>query len=898
MFGVRESAWSVQGKSLVLSASLSALAAMFLAGPSFAQDTAAPQPQDSKTDASPSADEVVVTGIRASIQRAADIKHNSAQIVDAISSEDLGKLPDTNIAEGLQRITGVQIQRTGGEGNGFQIRGATQNLTLINGREVAPDADTASTPAPIREVNLFNYPSELFSEVLVYKSPSASLIEGGVGGTVDLRMPDPLKAKQQVAISIQGGELSLQHKAIYGGSAIVSHRFFDNTLGVVVGLTYLRRDVTTDSYSGSAWTQTSAIDVTGDGIADKNSVLPLNMTYTRELNHRERYTANALVTWEPTDTLHAYLDTSYIKQTNDRARSFIGFNFTAAQSPSPAAAAMTQAESDGTTTVLAGTFRNVNNTQDALNQDDNRNLYSVAVGATWRPVDRLTISGEVGTSWSKINQFANVYQLQQNNNITAQFDATAKVPTVSVISGGAIDDPNAYKAAVVNVRATGNKPNLKQGKLDLSYDLGDGFLQKIEVGGRLTRSKFDSYQLNNRYANSFPIGTNIPATRFSDFVQVRDLDNFLGGAGSGLPTRFVVTSVPGNETAGLQLLNDFGDPGPLQPIPASNYRIVEKTDAAYVQLDFGTDLLGRPLSGNVGVRYVKSVLDSASSAVGNDGSVTPVDYHNNYGDWLPSLNMKWSLNNSLVVRASAAKVVARPAITSLSAGTTVSFGVGGLSTATAGQPMLKPFRADQYDLGLEYYFGNGGYVSGALFYKDIQSYVTQTTVAGATLPGFPGQTFFLTAPSNGPGGRSQGFEFGVQRSLGFLTSFLKDFGVIGNFTFVDSKRKGSSLQIENTSKYSYNVIGYYEHGPFQARLAYNWRSSQYLGLTKAFNTYANARGQLDASLSFDLSRTISLTLDGENLLETPQTNYSQFPDRKDGYLVNDRSVLAGIRARF
>jgi TonB-dependent receptor len=890
---IERSSASASRKRLLAGA---AAIAVFCVLPAYAQDNA-PAPTAAQEGAQDQDGAIVVTGIRASIARAADIKRASDQMVDAISAEDLGKLPDTNIAEGLQRITGVQIQRAGGEGNGFQIRGATQNLTLVNGREVAPDADTASTPAPIRQVNLFNYPSEIFSEVLVYKSPAASLIEGGVGGTVDLRMPDPLKAKPRVAASAQFGRYSLQDKDAYGGSFIASQRFLNDRLGVVVGLTYFKRQVTTDAYSGSNYTRLNTLDVTGDGVADPNTVIPLNMTYNRELSERERFTANALIAWQAFDTLRFNLDLSYIKQSNPRSRSFIGFNFTSAQSPSPAAAATVNKEADGSTTVLAGTFRNVNVTQDALNQDDDRNLYSAALGAVWEPTDRLTIKSEVGRSWAKVTQFANVYQLTQNSNVTAAFDVRPEVPTVNIVTGGSITDPAAYKAAVVNVRKTGNEPDTRQGRVDLSYEL-DGFLDKISVGGRITRSKFNSLQLNNRFASSFPIGNTVPATRFPAYIQQRVLDNFMGGTGESLPTSFVVTSVAGNESAGMQLLRDYGDNRTLQPIPASNYLIIEKTKAAYVQLDFGTDLLGHRFSGNVGVRYVHTGLDSSSSAVLNNGSVQPIRFLNDYDDWLPSLNLKWDLGEHLLVRGSVAKVMARPAITALSAGTTVSFGVGGLNQATSGQPLLKPFRATQYDLGLEYYFGDRGYVSGALFYKDIESYVTSTTVSGASLPGLPGQTFFLSAPSNGPGGRSQGFEVGAQRSFGFLSSALRDFGVIANFTYVDSKRNGSSLQIENTSKYSYNLIGYFESGPFQARAAYNWRSSQYLGLSRGFDIYAEARGQLDASLSFDVTKFLSLTVDGNNLLETPQVNYSQFEDRRDGYVVNDRSILFGVRARF
>jgi len=873
--------------AFLLGAAVTAMPAMAqtVAGPT--QDAGAPAAQDE------AGGDIVVTGIRASIARASDIKRNSNQIVDAISAEDLGKLPDTNIAEGLQRITGVQIQRSGGEGNAFQIRGANENLTLVNGREVAPDADTGATPNPVRQVNLFNYPSELFSEVLVYKSPSASLIEGGVGGTVDLRMPDPLRAPERIVASAQVGQLSLQDKKAYGGNFLLSRRLTDN-LGIVLGATYFKREVTTDAYSGSGYSLVNTLDVTGDAVADPNVVVPLNMSYNRELNVRGRLTVNGLIAWEPSDTMRGYIDASWIKQTNDRKRSFNSFNFSTAQSPSPAAAATTQREDDGTTTVLAGTFRNVVNSIDAQNQNDDRNLFSVAAGAEWKPSDRITVKGEAGRSWSHVNQFANILATQGFTNSVVAFDIRPKVPNVRLISGGSITDPATYRAAVVNVRNTRYDPTLTQARLDFDYDL-DGFLDKIAIGGRLTRAFFDAKVLNNRYATTFPIGTNIPITRFPEYVQLRTLDNFLGGAGTGLPTSFIVSSVPAGPDAGYEFLRKFGDNGPLKAIPESNYTILEKTKAAYVQLDFGGEQSGLPISGNAGVRYVRTELTSRGNAVGNNGSITPIAYQNNYGDWLPSFNIKWDVAKSLVLRGSVAKVVARPAITALTAGTNISFSIGALNTATSGQPLLKPFRATQYDLGMEYYFDGGGYISGALFYKDIKSYVTQTSIANVTLPGFPGQTFILTAPSNGPGGRSQGFELGVQRSFGFITDALRDFGVIANYTFVDSKRRGSSLQIENTSRHSYNVIGYFESGPFQARAAYNWRSSQYLGLTRGFDIYADARGQLDASMSLDVSKGISLTLEGSNLLESPQTSYSDYSSRKNGYVVNDRSVLLGIR---
>jgi iron complex outermembrane receptor protein len=880
---------------LLATVAAAAFCAMVPARPAMAQDM--PAAADAPADpAQEQQDAIVVTGIRASLERSADIKRQSSQVVDAISAEDLGKLPDTNIAEGLQRITGVQIQRTGGEGNGFQIRGATQNLTLVNGREVAPDADTGAAPAAVRQVNLFNYPSELFSEVLVYKSPAASQIEGGIGGTVDLRMPDPLTAKERTVLAGDVGRLSLSGKTAWRGTFLTSKRFLNDTLGVVLGATLFNRRTTNDTYAGGSYYATSALDVTGDGVADANVALPYNMAYTRTANVRNRLTLNALVAWEPSDAFRAYIDASYVSQSNDRERTFIGFNFSAAKALATPTALTTQKEADGSITVLAGAFRNVTVASDGLNQSDDRKIRDGAVGAVWKPFDHFTVSGEVSRSTSSVRQFANTLSISQAGT-TSSLDLRTTVPSVAIVAGGDVADPAAYKASVVNVRDVRNAPESTQGRLDLTYAFDGEGLTKISVGGRITDQSFDNVTLNNRFQNSFPIGNTPPLTQFPQYIALGTVDDFLGGAAGNYPTHFVWTEIPGTPEAGTALLAAFGDNRPLQPLPDSSFKVIEKTKAAYLQLDFEGTVLGMPFGGNVGVRYVNTRLRSLGSAVTTTGTVVPLDYRNAYDDWLPSLNTKLEISHDLIARFTASKVMARPPIQSLSAGTNIQF-ASGLNQAQSGQPFLDPYRATQGDVSLEYYFGKGGIVSAAFFYKDIKSFITQTSITGATFPAFPGQTFFLTLPSNGPGGVSKGFEVGVQRSLGFIAHALEGFGVIGNYTYVDSKRNGSSLPIENTSKNSFNVIGYFESGPFQTRIAYNWRDKQYLGLQRAANVYYSARGQLDFSMTYDILDNLTLSLEGSDLLESPQTGYAEFESRSNAYEVSDRRILAGVRLRL
>lgn len=897
-----ESRWSGRA-GLLRSAGVFALAQLLLAGTAQAQQApasatstpesgtqTAPQDGDAASDR-----DIVVTGIRASIARATEIKRNSAQVVDAISAQDLGKLPDTNIAEGLQRITGVQIQRTNGEGNRFQIRGSNENLTLINGREVAPDADTAAAPGAVRSVNLFNYPSEVFSEVLVYKSPSASQIEGAVGGTVDLRMPDPLTAPERVLLSGEVSRYNLADKTGYRGTFFASRRFLDDTLGVVVGVTHFNRTNVNDGFNAGSYYSTSTLDVTGDGVADARVLLPFNLTYTRLAYKRVRTTVNALVSWRPTETFNLYLNGSYVTQTNDRSQSQLAYNTSAARAVTPRTALQTQAEADGTTTFLSGPLTNVAITTNGQNEGDTRTLWDGAIGADWQVAPGLRVKAEYARSTSDVDRFASI--LSTNfTGATAAFDFTPELPTAQLTSAGSVASPNSFVASVVNVRNVFQSPTSDQARLDLSYDFDEGPIRRVAVGVRGTEQSFDNVNLNTRFQDAFPIGRTPSLANFPQFVQVRTLDDFFAGKAGANASTFVVASVPGNPAGGRALLDAFGDPRPLQPLPLSTYEIKERTRAAYAQVDFATDLGSMTFSGNLGLRYVKTRQRSFGSAVTSTNQIVPLAVENDYDDFLPSVNTRLEVVRNLIFRATASKVVARPPIPQLSAGTSVNFGP--VNTATSGQPLLRPFRAKQFDLGAEYYFGAASLLSATFFYKNISSYVTTTTTTGVAIPSFPGLSFFLTQPANGPGGKSKGVEAGLQTSFGFIGDVFRDFGVIANYTYVDSKRRGSALPIENTSKHSYNVIGYFESGPFQARAAYNWRSSQYVGVVRAADVYASARGQLDFSVSYDLLENLTLSLEGSDLLQSPQTGYATYTARRNTYDVSDRRLAVGLRARF
>ncbi len=838
-------------------------------------------------------EEIVVSGYRGSVERSAEIKRNADQVVDAISAEELGKLPDQNIAEGLQRITGVQIDRDGGEGNGYQIRGSDNNLTLVNGRQVAPDADGGLEPAPARQVNLFNFPAEMFSEILVFKSPTASQIEGGIGGVVNLRMPSPLDTDPSIVASAELGYFDLSEETQPRGVLVLTQRNEDATLGGLLGVTYYKRNVVTGHYDGNGF-QSRSTDITGDGNPEADVYLPSHMRYMYFESERERLSIDGKLEWQATDAFRAYLEGSYVDQEIDFERAFSGFLLNAVNTTGNDIVARTEA--DGSTTLLAAELSNVNVLQDALAQNESRQIYSAALGGIWDIGELSTLSAELATSSSDVQLDLTVYQVNQPG-ATAYIDLRTEAPSAVIRVGANQDDPAAYLSRVIAPFTITNDPDLLQSRVDFERALDWSVLNNFSAGVRYTDQTFNNDRAQTRYVTNTPAGSALPLTDFPQYIGYFDNEDFFAGAGGDYPTRFVITPVGASPEDGRELLAAFGDDEPYAQDYLSSFEVQEETLAGYLQLDYDVEFAGKALTGNIGVRVVETDITSLGNAIDNNGVVTPITITNSYTDVLPSFNAKLEFNDGFLVRVSLAEVMARPNIVDLSAGTSVRF-ASGLNEATGGNPLLDPFRATQFDIGAEYYFDSAGVVSLTYFHKDIESFITIEQTPDVTLPGFPGDTFFLQQPVNGPGGYSKGFELGYQQTFDFLPGAFSGLGVIANYTYIDSEQDGVDLPLPNVSDDSYNLVGFYEIGGFQTRLAYNWRSERYVGSRLGSPEYLDSRGQLDMSASFDLSDNFTLTFEGLNLLQDAQEGYAGLPGRINLYEVDDRRLFVGVRAYF
>jgi len=409
-------------------------------------------------------------------------------------------------------------------------------------------------------------------------------------------------------------------------------------------------------------------------------------------------------------------------------------------------------------------------------------------------------------------------------------------------------------------------------------------------------------------------GKAFDASSFMRLYSFKDFFDGYGGA-AGYPSSFL--SADNALLFDRVSLKDILAAVPPVRSLASEYTVLERETSAYARADFAA--LDDRLSGNIGLRFVHtdqtssgyapdlSQITLSASSVTQVPSVTPARIRRSYDDWLPSLNVRYNLTNQLVLRAAAAKVMSRPTLDTLSPSTTVN---ANTSTITVNNPYVDPYRANQADLSLEYYFGRGGLISAAVFYKDVKNFVVSTQYnevlqvtrsdSGEVVP----INFSVSQPDNGAGGTLKGMELDAQVPLTFLPGPLDGFGIIANFTYLDAGKVatvqgGPALALPGVSKYSYNLVGYYEKGPFSARLAYNYRSHFVNSTTSNYGdgSYGASYGQLDFSTSLDITKHVSLTVEGQNLTDATVVTTDVYGYGR-GYEDVGRRFTAGVRAKF
>jgi TonB-dependent receptor len=863
-----------------------------------AQDVG-PAPSTAAPDEAAQAEqEIVVTGIRASMQSAQARKQNATQIVDSIVAEDIGKLPDVNVTEALQRISGVQVARDRGEGGSVAIRGLSQVLVTLNAREIF-------TAGGGRSFNLQDYPAELLAGLDVYKSPSANLIEGGIGGTIDLRTRKPLDFDGFFAsASVLGRYSDLIEKVKPMVSGLVSTRWNagDGEMGLLLSGAYQERAYRSDvdgvgnpqprnSTTFLPCTATGATACTPAGTIS----LP-NGTYEPLIaGNRTRLGLDGTFQWRVNPELEFYAQASY-QRFKDRADQW-GLN------KNIGATVPTQVTLfDGTSDVATATFQNLLVQSFAAARDVIDQNEQYAVGGSYKG-DGVKLSAEV--TYQKSTNDLYYTDLSLRTTVpTARFDISGDYP-VFALSGSDLTNVANYQIGAATRNENHYEGDQYAGRFDVEFDIESPFLSGVNIGGRWARRSIDFQPIRffnstrQGQAASQTAGLFSPARYWGESFYKQD----------SLATDFLTVDISQLRDRFDGMLTDLGITGRPAVTPLGIYDMSEETGAGYIMGEFRTEG-ALSLDGNVGLRLVQTNLNvngnqpvytqSVGGAFVQTG-IAPINLDNEYLSVLPSANVRIGIADGLQLRLAAAKTLTRPDFSQLAPSLTL---VPGQQAGSSGNPGLRPLRSDQFDASLEYYASptTNLYVAG--FYRKVKDFILTQATPNVEISGI---IYTLTRPTNLEQGTIKGLEAGGQTFFDFLPAPFDGFGVQANYTFVDSDTPsaiaGYRTPLPQLSKHSFNLVGLYEKGPLSARIAYNHRSKFLTGVFAAgtfpvMPTYRKGYGWLDASINYDLTKQITLTLEGSNLQRTPEEIYYNVETRPGNQSIDDRQLLFGIRFKL
>ncbi|HEX7945730.1 MAG TPA: TonB-dependent receptor [Phenylobacterium sp.] len=877
----RSATWN-HARTVMGGVSLAALSVgLMAAAPAAAQTVAGGAKADDTVS------EIVVTGFRGSLQKALAEKRTESVAVDSILAEDIGKFPDLNLSESIQRIPGVALARDAGEGRNISVRGLGPQFTRvrINGMEALTTTGSADASGGTNRGRGFDFnifASDLFNSITVRKTAEAATEEGSLGATVDLKTAHPFDYNHFTFVaSGQAGYNDLSKEFNPRAAALISNTWADGTFGALASVAYTKRQTKDIGTSTVRWATGNAFP-TSPGLFGFRSVAPAAGFTLAQANaafhprfprfddytdDQERLGVTGALQWRPSDKTLVSFDVLYsdFKGTREEkyleAPSFsVGGGCTAATTASGACGiAQTDIVSgviDGSNTLVKGTFNNVDlRVEDRFDKLETE-FFQYGLTASHEFSDTFSVDFLAGHSKSDFdNSIQTTLTFDQNNVQGYSYDySQGRVPLLSYGSAN-LTSPTAWTLTQVRERpqTAVNKYDTVQGNLYFAP------IEAIKFSGGLNYKKYSFVTTEIRRSNGtltnqetvIPAGlAAIPVASYSQIstIKLKGL-----GAPSGTVTSFLTPDLSVAKTT-LMLYDPtaFGGAfrlGP-EPILGNNSKVSEEDKGGYVQADFKFDAYGVPVRGNVGVRYVHTD-QSATGFTFLTGAALPVTVDRTYHDTLPSANLVIEPVENVLIRAAFAKVMARPNLGNLTPGATVNVS-GATRSVTAGNPLLTPFRADAYDVSFEWYFNPNSLISLALFRKDIKTFVqtrqltstftnnpfgipnsVATAACGAT-PGCDATTtlWTFTVPVNTDGGPVKGFEVNYQQSFDFLPGPLKHTGALLNFTRVTSSIdyiNGAGVvvatdDLTGLSRRSYNATIYYEDSKFSARVSAAYRS--------------------------------------------------------------------------
>jgi iron complex outermembrane receptor protein len=877
------------------------------------------QAQNADTSNPENLDEIVVTGLIGSLQRNLDLKREATGVVDVITSEDIGKFPDSNVAASLQRVPGVSIQRAGtrGEPEGITVRGfgGDFNETLYDGRRI-------STAAGGRSVDFSTVGADFVGSLTVMKTPDVTLSSSSIGATVNIAFPKPFDSPgTRFVASAAASEQEEAGSIQPSGGLLFSTTFADDTMGFLADAIYTKRDTDTNRVFVSGWEggrfapcQLTTTCGAGDlDDADKTIVGWWQQQFGAEQSQvsDERIDGRIAFQWRPTDSTLLTVDDNFSRQQIETNTYGFGLWFGINDLRS------VQLDDNGTVV----DYRQAGTPMDLNGGTENRERRTNQIGVNLKHSfsDAFSLDADASYAKSEQNPSGGGFDgadigyggtLGFNMGVRVVGDSSDHLPEMTSYGPNGDTsrylDPSVIGSHVLVRTLQENSDTIKQARVKVTWQQEGA---RLDAGLSYVDDNF-TLQNSNSFANNFwqayagygapsgrTSGVVVPSSIYRTTIKTPGFIPGFSGAGA-LPPELLVYSP--YDLYGF--LEGLGNPQ-TQTIPGFNYGccaytgtfelaldpgsvqdITEKTFAAFISARFDTELGGKPFHVTAGVR--RESTDVSSSGVGrlptqltvNPADPTlltttfsdtqPITTDSDYAHLLPSIDMKLELTDALHLRFDASRTLTRPAIGFL----TPVLNVGALPrvgalTATGGNPELKPYLSDNLDLAVEWYYGKNAYFSVNAFLKDVTNFIVQGTqrqTINDVIDPTTGQAAIYTVSQrvNGPDATVNGWEIAWQHVFGDT-----GFGFNANATFVDTDKPYDRTDISQSGfavtglADSANLVAFYDKHGFEARIAGNWRDEYLLqfGQNQNNSQFGAEPTFVNSSLQIDVSTSYQFT---------------------------------------
>lgn len=837
-------------------------------------------------------EEIIVSGFRESLNSALDIKKNQSGFVDAIVASDIAEFPDNNLAESLQRVPGVAIQRSGGEGRGITVRGLGPTFTTVrlNGMETistSGSTDAAGGNNRGRGFDFNTFSSDLFSSLTVRKTNSASVQEGSLGATVDLKAAQPFDYDGFVfTASGQLGYNDLSEKNDPSAAFLVSNIFADGKFGALFSLSYSERQVQDEGSSTGRWTKaagdrfrnsqlngqtTSTVLAAGhEANTAFHPRLPRYDSYQHEL---ERLGSSLSLQFRPTDSTEISVDSLFAKFNATREETFFSTVLNGTSGTPPIEMVLRDYA------IVNGNliYADIDNARlwsenrfDDMSTDFSQTTVSVKHDFT----DSFRLKAMAGTTKSDYENPIQNTVIMIANGQDFTYDYRDYDSPVLTFGDGAYKKSSWVTSSIrQRPQTTLNENNA--GNLTFEYDASDAIKFKAGVDYKDFNFKADENRINEGTHN-----VNIQSN--PDYIV-----EYKSGLGDSRPWL-----IP-NRALIMSANNLFA--AALTPQWASKSAINETTTGFFAQLDFNFDIGSVPVRGDIGVRR----FETDQTAEGYDNKGVAISVEHSYSDTLPALNVVIEPVEDLLIRFAASDGISRAGLGALAPSTNVSVS-GNAFTVASGNPYLEPTKARSYDLGAEWYFAEGSSVALTLFQKDFESFAqtarltttytalmselglsldTMKAACGSNTSCTADASWAYSAQVNSPGGDLKGYELSYQQPFTFLPGFWANFGFIGSYTSVESDLdylNATTGLVERTSPLinlsdeTYSATLYYEQDNFGGRVSLVSRSDYLttpVGRNENYEEGTNGTLNVDATFNYSFNDHWKVTLEALNLTD-------------------------------